>query len=276
MKKVIGVFALFLILSVNFVSAQTLTNKFVSVLASGAADENGKITHSVGFKGGAQVKASLIEDYTDLFFRGIYSSDNKGFTGFWIRQTMTSWLNATAGLMARPITLANRISPVTGESGFESSAQAAIPGSALGGSLNMNFGSVSVSGAVHRLSKEKLPEYNTSIGIVNDTLGFSFKIGAYKSDVDNGIAGTVTAGIVKLMLYSAETKKSMLFELNHEVLSFYFTLVDDSKNESNDLELGFCRSFSLPQITPTTNGLIGLAYNVQTKSIMSYLWVYLN
>ncbi len=273
MKKLIGVFVL--VLLVSSLSAQVLTNKFVSVLAAGAADENGLISHSIGFKAGAQVSAPLI-DGTDMFFRGIYSSDGKGFTGFWIRQTMTSWLNATAGLMARPITLANRISPVTGESGFESSAQAVIPGSALGGSINASFGPVSISGAVHRLAKEKLPEYNASIGIVNDTLGFSFNIGAYKSDVDQGVAGTVSAGIVKLMLYSAETKKTMLFELNHEVLSFYFTMVNDSKKESNDLEFGLCRSFSLPQISTTTNGLIGLAYNVETKSVMSYLWIYMN
>jgi len=274
MKKLIGVFVL--VLLVSSLSAQVLTNKFVSALAVGAADENGKITHNVILTAGGQVKASLIDGSTDMFFRGVYNSSGSGLTGFFIKQTLNSWLNATAGLMARPITLANRISPVTGESGFESSAQAAVPGSALGGSINANFGPVSISGAVHRLPKEKIPEYNASFGIVNDSLGFSFKIGAYKSDADQGVAGTVSAGIVKLMLYSAETKKSMLFELNHEILSFYFTMVDDSKNESNDLEFGFCKSFSLPQITPSTNALIGLAYNVETKSVMSYLWVYLN
>ncbi len=272
MRKLFVVFVILSSLTLSLFGQElTLTKKYAGMLYAGQYNEDLKVSHSTSIRIAGEMKM-ILSNSTDLFLRGVYSSDNSNLGQFWFEERGIFTLRF--GYMARPIAFLNRPMPISAGAHFEPPALAAIPGSSFGALALKEFDGFSVYGGVY--TKGLDPEANAGFKFM--FLGTEIKAGSFLNlnTSDKGIAGGFKNPVGQVIVYRTESTTSFFWTVNlGDVIDPYVTIV--SKKNSNNSEFGFTKTLKVSnQYTNDLYGLLGLAYNLENKAVMMYVWMYID
>jgi len=250
-----------------------LVESHVGILYGPVYDKDGNITHNIDGRVGGHFRIA-INDATDLNFRTVFVSPGNGFGHFWIEKKYGGTFFG-AGFMPRMIA-ENRPSPTSHDGHYEFIGTAAIPGAATGTFVGQKIGSMTLKGGVYYSEAGKSIEYNAGISCDN-IFGFSTNIGGLYSREHYGVAGTLKNSFITLTgFWESEKTVSGLCEIDLGVIKPFGTFIYDREREnfSDDVEVGFTKTFSVNSSLPSLTCLVGSGYFPKTKSIKFYFWTY--
>ena len=273
MRKLFVVFVILSSLTLSLFGQElTLTKKYAGMLYAGQYNEDLKVSHSTSIRIAGEMKM-ILSNSTNLFLRGVYSSDNSNLGQFWFEEH--GMFTLRFGYMARPIAFLNRPMPISAGAHFEPPALAAIPGSSFGALALKEFDGFSVYGGVY--TKGLDPEANAGFKFM--FLGTEIKAGGFMNlnTSDKGIAGGFQNPVGQVVVYYTGSRTTSLFySVNLEgVIEPYITIVSKDRNSSS--EVGFTKTIKVSnEYTNNLYGLLGLGYHIENKALMFYIWMYVD
>ncbi len=273
MKRFALVAIILLFATVVCAQEAKITSYYAGALYTGSYNKELSLSHDINIRGAGEMTI-VLNDATDIFFRGAYVVGGKSFGQFWLREKYKDF-QFDVGFLGRPVGFLNRPSPIGNGAQFEPPGTAVIPGSGTGVVLSQKMDNLSLYGSAYYAPDIEKADYN--LGAKYNFGDFSLSVCGFYNPENHGIASTLKSESTTVTVFESKDLRSCFLEIPFGNFgSPFFTAVYDKGEEKlSSAEIGWTKGFDLRDSYNNLKGLVGCGYITTDEVFNIYFWLYL-